>query len=86
MTHDDDRKEHAMTTTRFTATGLTCGHCVGAVSQELSQLPGVSEVQVELDAAGASLVAVEGSTALDVETIRAALDEAGDYRLGEVLS
>ena len=36
------------TNNTFAVTGLTCGHCVGAVTDELRALPGVSEVEIDL--------------------------------------
>jgi copper chaperone CopZ len=60
---------------------MTCGHCVNAVRTELSALPGVSEVEVALDAGGASTVRVTSEVELENEQVAAALDEAGDYRL-----
>ena len=39
-----------MTTTTYTIKGMTCGHCVSAVSGELGQLAGVRDVQVDLGA------------------------------------
>ena len=40
------------TNNTFAVTGLTCGHCVGAVTDELRALPGVSEVEIDLVAGG----------------------------------
>lgn len=61
-------------TSTYTVTGMTCGHCVQAVTEELSALPGVSDVQVEL-ASGA--VTVTSEAPLADEAVRAAVDEAG---------
>ena len=47
-----------MTTTTYTVTGMTCGHCVGAVTKELSGLPGVTEVAIDLVPDGGSTVTV----------------------------
>jgi copper chaperone len=58
----------------YTVTGMTCGHCVSAVTAELSRLPGVSEVQVDL-ASGA--VVVTSAADLADDEVRAAVDEAG---------
>jgi len=63
-----------MTTTTYAIKGMTCGHCVGSVSSELGQLPGVSDVQVDL-AAGTATVTSEQP--LDAHAVRAAVDEAG---------
>jgi copper chaperone CopZ len=70
-----------MTTTTYRVSGLTCGHCVGAVTSELEALPGVSDVDVDLVAGGESLVRVSSEQPLDVAQVTSALDEAGDYRL-----
>jgi copper ion binding protein len=67
------------TTTRFTVEGMTCGHCVAAVHDELSQLPGVQSVQVDLDSGA---VVVDSADPIDAVTIAAAVDEAG-YRIAE---
>lgn len=66
-----------MTTTDYTVTGMTCGHCVSAVTSELSELPGVERVEVDLVKGGASTVTVTSQAALDRDTVAAAVDEAG---------
>ena len=38
-----------MSTETYTVTGMTCGHCVSSVTEEVSELPGVTDVQVELE-------------------------------------
>jgi len=58
---------------RYRVPGMSCGHCVSAVSEEISRLPGVVSVAVDLDA---KAVVVVGS-ALDDAAIRAAIVEAG---------
>lgn len=58
----------------FTVTGMTCGHCVSSVTEEVGALPGVSDVQVDL-ASGA--VTVTAETELDRAAVAAAVDEAG---------
>lgn len=65
------------TTTRYTVAGMTCGHCVSAVKDEVSQVPGVTAVDVDLVANGESTVTVASEAPLDDETVRAAVDEAG---------
>ena len=69
------------TTLRFEATGLTCGHCARAVSQELTALDGVLDVQVEVVSGGASAVTVVTERELSHDEVVAALDEAGEYML-----
>jgi copper chaperone CopZ len=68
-------------TTSYPVTGLTCEHCVAAVTQELSALDGVRDVAVDLAAGGTSSVTVTSEAPLGREQVAAALDEAGDYRL-----
>ncbi|WP_029136849.1 heavy-metal-associated domain-containing protein [Nakamurella lactea] len=67
-------------TTTYTVSGMTCGHCVGAVTEELQNLDGVSEVTIDLVAGGDSPVRVTSESELDREAVRAAVDEAG-YQL-----
>jgi copper chaperone len=70
-----------MSTQTFPVTGLTCGHCVGAVTSEVSALSGVTDVQVDLVAAGTSTLRVTADKALTDAEVATALDEAGDYKL-----
>ena len=70
-----------MTTTTFPVTGMTCQHCVNAVTEELTALDGVSTVEVALDAGATSTVTVVSDAPLTDAQVAAALDEAGDYRL-----
>ncbi|GAA3736367.1 heavy-metal-associated domain-containing protein [Micromonospora maritima] len=60
--------------TTYQVRGMTCGHCVTAVSTELSALPGVTDVQVDL---ATGRVAVTSQNPLDADAVRAAVDEAG---------
>ena len=71
-----------MTTTTYTVTGMTCEHCVHAVTSELGAVGGVSAVAVELVPGGSSLVAVTSEARLPDHAVSAALDEAGGYRIG----
>ncbi len=71
-------------TQRFGATGLTCGHCVHAVTDELTAIDGVNEVAVELVEGGTSKVALVADRQISDEELAAALDEAGDYHLASV--
>lgn len=63
-----------MTTTTYRVTGMTCGHCVSAVTRELSHIEGVQEVNVELASGD---VSVSSTRPLDHATVAAAIDEAG---------
>lgn len=67
--------------TSYDVTGMTCGHCAAAVTEELMAVPGVGDVRVDLSAGGTSRVHVGADRVLDAETVQAALSEAGDYRL-----
>ncbi|MBI1352520.1 MAG: heavy metal transporter [Actinomycetales bacterium] len=66
-----------MTTQTYTVSGMTCDHCVHAVTQEVSALAGVQGVSIDLVAGGNSTVVVESEAPLDVEAVREAVDEAG---------
>jgi copper chaperone CopZ len=70
-----------MTVQSFAVNGMTCGHCVHAVSSEIGALPGVTDVSVDLEAGGISTVQVTSDAPLTNDQVAAALDEAGDYRL-----
>ncbi len=66
-----------MTTTTYDVTGMTCGHCVSSVTEEVGKIPGVQKVEVALVAGGQSHVTVSSATELTVDQVRAAVDEAG---------
>lgn len=70
-----------MATRTYQVTGMTCAHCVHAVTEELAELPGVTGVSVDLVAGGESKVTVTSDAPLVTEAVASALDEAGDYRL-----
>jgi len=70
-----------MTTATYRVAGMTCEHCVHAVTGELENLDGVSDVRVDLNPVGESTVTVSSAAPLTVGAVAAALDEAGDYRL-----
>ncbi|MFE4690050.1 MULTISPECIES: heavy-metal-associated domain-containing protein [Streptomyces] len=61
--------------------GMTCGHCEGAVSEEISGLEGVTSVKAE---AATGRVTVASAAALTDEAVRAAVDEAGYELVGRV--
>jgi copper chaperone len=63
-----------MSTTVWTVQGMTCGHCVAAVTEEVSAIPGVSDVVVDLDS---GRVTVTAETDPTTDDIAAAVDEAG---------
>jgi copper chaperone len=63
-----------MTTTTYTVKGMTCGHCVGSVKEEVGEVAGVTGVEVELET-GLVTVVTEGP--VDAGAITAAVQEAG---------
>ncbi len=63
-----------MSTSTYTVVGMTCGHCVSAVSEEVGGLPGVTEVQVDLPTGS---VTVTSDAPLDEASVAAAVEEAG---------
>lgn len=66
-----------MAQTTYNVTGMTCEHCVHAVTEELTALGGVSKVDVFLVSGGASSVQVTSETELDRTAVEAAVEEAG---------
>jgi copper ion binding protein len=60
--------------TTITVSGMTCGHCVNSVIEELSKLAGVTEVKVDLDS---GKVDITSDSALDQTEISGAVEEAG---------
>ncbi|TQJ53218.1 heavy-metal-associated domain-containing protein [Streptomyces sp. NBC_00080] len=67
-------------TTVYKVSGMSCGHCEGAVSGELSDLAGVTSVKA---VASTGEVTVVSAAALDEEAVRAAVDEAGFELVGQ---
>jgi len=65
------------TTAAYAVAGMTCGHCVAAVTKELGALPGVDDVRVDLVAGGVSTVTVDSHEPLGEDAVRAAVEEAG---------
>lgn len=61
-------------TTVYKVSGMSCGHCEGAVSGEISKIPGVSSVTA---VASSGEVTVVSAAPLDEAAVRAAVDEAG---------
>jgi copper chaperone len=64
-------------TSVFQVAGMTCGHCVASVTEELSALAGVSAVDVDLVPGGSSAVSVTSAAELDGAAVEAAVEEAG---------
>jgi copper chaperone CopZ len=61
----------------YTVTGMSCGHCADAVTGAIGGLTGVEHVSVEVDS---GQVTVRSADPLPIESVRAAVDDAG-YRL-----
>ncbi|MDA2989554.1 MAG: heavy-metal-associated domain-containing protein [Actinomycetota bacterium] len=66
-----------MATTTYTVRGMTCGHCVNAVTEELLTIMGVTDVAIDLVEGGDSTVSVTSTDPLDMDQVNAAVDEAG---------
>ena len=60
--------------TTVNVSGMTCGHCVSAVTMELSLLPSVTEVEVDLES---GQVTITSDAALEQAQLATAIDEAG---------
>jgi len=69
-----------MTTTTYLVTGMTCGHCVASVKEEIGMIAGTEDVTVELVTGGESVVTVTSVQDLDPVAVAAAVEEAG-YQL-----
>ncbi|HET7690593.1 MAG TPA: cation transporter [Nocardioidaceae bacterium] len=63
-----------MSTQTYTVTGMTCGHCVASVTEEVQEIAGVTDVAVDL-ASGS--VTVTSEAPLDDAAVKAAVEEAG---------
>lgn len=63
-----------MATSEYQVTGMTCGHCEMSIREEISQIPGVDEIQVS---AQTGKLVVSSTSALDDAAVLAAVDEAG---------
>jgi copper chaperone len=65
------------TTQTFTVTGMTCGHCVSSVTEEVQEITGVENVAVDLPTGA---VTITSAAPLDESAVKAAVEEAG-YQL-----
>ena len=63
--------------TKVHVSGMTCGHCVSAVSEELEALSGVEEIDIDLNAGGISTVTITSTQKLSPSEIGEAVAEAG---------
>ena len=64
-------------TTTVNVSGMTCGHCVSSVKEELAEVPGVTAVDVDLNSGGISPVTIESTGDLDLQAVTKAVAEAG---------
>jgi len=62
----------------YTVTGMTCGHCVAHVTEEVSAVEGVTDVQVTLE--GGRMV-VTSLAPIDLALVKEAVSEAGSYEV-----
>jgi copper chaperone CopZ len=76
-----DEENNMSVSAVYKVNGMSCGHCEGAVSGEISELPGVSSVKAVASTGEVTVVSTE---ALREEDVRAAVDEAGFELVGAV--
>ena len=62
----------------YTVTGMTCGHCVAHVTEEVQAVPGVTEVAVVLEGGH---MTVTSAAPVDFDAIKEAVAEAGEYEV-----
>ena len=58
----------------YTVTGMTCGHCVASVSEEVQEIPGVQDVSVVLETGAVTVTSEQG---IEDAAVKAAVEEAG---------
>jgi copper ion binding protein len=66
-----------MRTTTVTVTGMSCGHCATSVHEEITEIPGVRAVDVDLASGN---VTIDSDSVVEADAIRAAVEDAG-YQL-----
>ncbi|WEV77287.1 heavy-metal-associated domain-containing protein [Janibacter cremeus] len=64
-------------TSTYTVTGMTCGHCVASVTEEVQEIDGVEDVDVQLESGAVTITSAEP---IDESAVRSAVEEAG-YQL-----
>ena len=64
-------------TSAYTVTGMTCGHCVASVAEEVQEIPGVENVEIVLETGAVTITSAEP---IDDAAVRSAVEEAG-YQL-----
>ncbi len=65
------------TTSSYSVTGMTCGHCVVSVAEEVREIPGVEQVDVVLETGA---LTITSSAPIEQDVVRGAVEEAG-YQL-----
>jgi copper chaperone len=75
--HERNTMSATPSTQSYTVSGMTCGHCVASVTEEVSEVPGVESVDVTLETGALTVTSAER---VDDAAIRAAVEEAG-YQL-----
>ena len=68
-----------MSEMNYTVTGMTCAHCVASITEEISEIAGVSDVRVDLPTGAVTVVS---ALPLDQNRVRAAVAEAGYELVG----
>ncbi|CCG02580.1 heavy-metal-associated domain-containing protein [Blastococcus saxobsidens] len=63
-----------MSSTEYTVRGMTCGHCAGSVTAEITKIPGVTGVQVDV---ATGRVSVESDQPISADAVAEAVDETG---------
>ncbi len=63
-----------MSTSTYTVVGMTCGHCVAAVTEEVGAVRGVTSVDVDLPTGA---LTVTSGAPVEADAVRAAVEEAG---------
>jgi copper chaperone len=65
------------TTQNYTVTGMTCGHCVASVTEEVQEIPGIEDVEVVLETGSLTITSAEP---VDDAAVKTAVEDAG-YQL-----
>lgn len=66
--------------TKYIVSGMTCGHCTNHVTQEVSQIEGVEQVNVQLEG---GVMTVQSAQRIPLDSVVEAVKEAGDYTVVE---
>jgi copper chaperone len=65
------------TTQNYTVTGMTCGHCVASITEEVQEIPGIEDVEVVLETGSLTITSAEP---VDDAAVKTAVEDAG-YQL-----